>query len=39
MVRATPLTRRWLVRALDAERLDGVTIVPLASLIRRPAIL
>ncbi|HYM80698.1 MAG TPA: divergent polysaccharide deacetylase family protein [Candidatus Limnocylindria bacterium] len=39
LVRATPLTRRWLPRALEAKRLDGVTIVPLGSLIRRPATL
>jgi hypothetical protein len=37
MVRATPLTRRWLARALEAKRLGGVSIVPLAALIDRPA--
>jgi len=39
MLRATPLTLRWLPRALDAKHLDGVAVVPLASLIRKPATL
>jgi polysaccharide deacetylase 2 family uncharacterized protein YibQ len=37
MLRATPLSRRWLGHALDARRLGGVSIVPLASVIDRPA--
>ena len=34
MVRATPSTYRWLPRALDPKRLDGVSIVPLSALVR-----
>ncbi|MBI1797292.1 MAG: divergent polysaccharide deacetylase family protein [Candidatus Eisenbacteria bacterium] len=37
LVRATPLTRRWLAHALEPKRLGGVSIVPLASLVDRPA--
>lgn len=37
LVRATPLTRDWLKKALAAKRLDGVQVVPLAALIGRPA--
>lgn len=39
MVRATPLTARWLEKALDRKRLDGVSVVSLESLLRRPAAL
>ncbi len=39
MIRATPMTWRWLPKALEAKKLEGVSIVPLASLIRRPATL
>jgi polysaccharide deacetylase 2 family uncharacterized protein YibQ len=35
-VRATPLTWRWLPRALDPSHLEGVNLVPLSSLVRRP---
>ena len=38
MVRATPLTRGWITRALDVKHLKGVSVVPLSSLLRRPAI-
>ena len=37
MVRATPLTRTWITRALDVRRLAGVSVVPLSALLRRPA--
>jgi polysaccharide deacetylase 2 family uncharacterized protein YibQ len=36
LLRATPTTQRWLPRALEARRLGGVSIVPLASLLDRP---
>jgi polysaccharide deacetylase 2 family uncharacterized protein YibQ len=36
MVRATPLTWRWLPQALSSRRLQGIDIVPLASLIEKP---
>jgi polysaccharide deacetylase 2 family uncharacterized protein YibQ len=36
MVRATPLTWRWLPQALSGKRLQGVDIVPLASLLEKP---
>lgn len=36
MMRATPLTKRWLSRALSAKRLGGVDIVPLAALLEKP---
>jgi polysaccharide deacetylase 2 family uncharacterized protein YibQ len=39
MLRATPLAMRWLPRALDAKHLAGVSVVPLSSLIRKPATL
>jgi polysaccharide deacetylase 2 family uncharacterized protein YibQ len=39
MVRATPLTMKWLPRALEPKRLPGVSVVPLASLLRKPATL
>jgi polysaccharide deacetylase 2 family uncharacterized protein YibQ len=39
MIRATPATRAWLPRALDPKRLTGVSVVPLASLLRKPATL
>jgi polysaccharide deacetylase 2 family uncharacterized protein YibQ len=36
MLRATPLTQRWLPRALDPKRLDGVSLAPLAALLSKP---
>ena len=39
MIRATPATRAWLPKALDPKRLTGVNVVPLASLLRKPATL
>ena len=36
LVRATPLTRAWLPRALAPKRLAGASVVPLASVLRRP---
>ncbi len=36
-MRATPLAGRWLPGALTSKRLGGVSIVPLAALIRTPA--
>ena len=39
MLRATPLTRRWLPQALTTRRLDGVDIVPLAALLEKPGAL
>ena len=39
MMRATPLTRRWLPQALTAKRLDGVDIVPLTTLLHKPGAL
>lgn len=37
MVRATPLSRRWLEDALTPARLEGVSPAPLSALLRRPA--
>ncbi|MGH7731935.1 MAG: divergent polysaccharide deacetylase family protein, partial [Candidatus Eiseniibacteriota bacterium] len=39
MMRATPLTKRWLPRALSSRRLGGVDIVPLAALLEKPGAL
>jgi polysaccharide deacetylase 2 family uncharacterized protein YibQ len=39
MMRATPLTKRWLPGALAAKRLDGVDIVPLTALLVKPGAL
>ena len=36
MLRATPLTKRWLPRALEPRRLGGVSVVPLGSLLSKP---
>jgi hypothetical protein len=36
MVRATPRVWRWLPLALNGKRLQGVDIVPLASLLEKP---
>ena len=36
MLRATPLTMRWLPRALEAKRLGAVAVVPLTSLLEKP---
>jgi polysaccharide deacetylase 2 family uncharacterized protein YibQ len=36
-LRASPLARDWLTRATDPRRLQGVDLVPLSSLLRRPA--
>jgi hypothetical protein len=36
-IRATPLTRSWLAGATTIKRLDGVSLVPLSSVMRRPA--
>lgn len=36
MMRATPLLRGWLPAAASARRLEGVDLVPLSALIRRP---
>lgn len=36
MMRATPLTKRWLSQALSAKRLGGVDIVPLTALLEKP---
>ena len=36
-IRATPLTRSWLSGATTTKRLDGVSLVPLSSVMRRPA--
>ena len=38
LMRATPTTRKFLATALDPKRLKGVSIVPLASLLRRPSL-
>ncbi len=38
LMRATPATRKFLPAALDPKRLKGVSVVPLASLLRRPAV-
>jgi polysaccharide deacetylase 2 family uncharacterized protein YibQ len=39
MLRVTPLTRAWLSSALSQKRLDGVSLVSLESLLRKPAAL
>jgi hypothetical protein len=39
MMRATPLTRRWLPQALAAKRLGGVDVVPLTALLEKPGAL
>lgn len=39
MLRATPLTRDWLARGLARKRLGDIDVVPLESLLRRPAAL
>ncbi len=36
LVRATPLTYRWLPKALEAKRLGDVRVVPLSAMLRRP---
>src|SRR5205085_4946635 len=36
MMRATPMVRRWLDDATSSKRLKNVSLVPLASLLRRP---
>jgi hypothetical protein len=36
MVRATPLSRGWLTRALGVKKLRGISIVPLSAMIQRP---
>lgn len=38
MMRATPLTKRWLPKAVEPKRLGGVSLVPLASLIDKPGV-
>jgi len=38
-VRATPLTREWLLRATSVKRLGGVDLAPLSGVMRRPAVL
>lgn len=38
LVRASPLTLEWLPRALDLDRLQGVSAVPLASVLKRPPV-
>jgi polysaccharide deacetylase 2 family uncharacterized protein YibQ len=35
-IRATPLARRWLTAAFRPQRLEGVSLVPLSSIIRKP---
>jgi polysaccharide deacetylase 2 family uncharacterized protein YibQ len=35
-IRVTPLSRRWLAKALDRRKLTGIDLVPLESLLRRP---
>jgi hypothetical protein len=39
MLRATPLTRDWLSKALARKRLGDIDVVPLESLLKRPAVL
>lgn len=39
MLRATPLTRKWLPGALASTRLKDVGLVPLSSLLKKPAAL
>ncbi len=36
-MRGTPLTRRWLSAALAPQKLDGISVVPLASLLSATA--
>jgi len=36
-MRATPLTRAWLPRAVESRRLGEVDLVPLSAVLRRPA--
>ena len=36
LVRASPLVRRWLPAAVSAKRLEGVSIVPLSAILRKP---
>jgi polysaccharide deacetylase 2 family uncharacterized protein YibQ len=36
MIRATPLTLRWLPRQLESKKLGAVRVVPLSSLVRKP---
>jgi polysaccharide deacetylase 2 family uncharacterized protein YibQ len=36
-IRATTETRAWLPRALTPKRLDGISLVPVSAVIRRPA--
>ena len=38
MMRATPVTMRWLPHALEPKRLAGVSVVPLASLLEKPGV-
>jgi uncharacterized protein len=38
MLRATPRSREWLSQVLAVKRLKGVNIVPLAALLRPPAV-
>ena len=38
-MRAGPLAGGWLPRATDPKRLEGVDLVPLSSLLKRPAAL
>jgi polysaccharide deacetylase 2 family uncharacterized protein YibQ len=38
-VRATDLTREWLPEALSARKLQGIEVVPLTALVRRPVAL
>src|SRR5437867_601458 len=35
-IRATPLSRTWLKAAFRPQRLEGVNLVPLSSIIRKP---
>jgi hypothetical protein len=35
-IRATPLVRRWLPLATSTKRLEGVSLVPLSALVRKP---
>jgi polysaccharide deacetylase 2 family uncharacterized protein YibQ len=39
LLRATPVSLGWLPRALDPQRLKGVRIVPLSSILSHPAVL
>jgi polysaccharide deacetylase 2 family uncharacterized protein YibQ len=38
MLRATPVTMRWLPHAMEPKRLAGVSVVPLASLLDKPGV-